>query len=85
MHRDVLPGLDDEDEFYWRDLIGLEVVNVDGCSMGVVSHLLETPAHDVLVIAASPNSDSSGEILIPFTAQFVRSVDLSTTRLVVDW
>ncbi len=82
IYRDALPGLDDDDEFYWRDLIGLKVVNGDGRNLGSVSHLLETGAHDVLVIV---DGESGAEVLIPFTAQFVRSVDLATGRLEVDW
>ena len=85
--RDALPGLDDEHEFYWRDLIGLKVVNADGRNLGSVSYLLETGPHDVLVILDGERGDgeSGAEVLIPFTAQFVHSVDIVARRLEVDW
>ena len=84
VHRDALPGLDD-DEFYWRDLVGLEVVNADGRHLGVVSYLLETGAHDVLVIHGGKGEADDTEVLIPFTAQFIRSVNIVAGRLEVDW
>ena len=90
IYRDALPNLDGEDEYYWRDLIGLEVVGSDGRSLGTVSYLLETPAHDVLVIRGSVSDVSVGgpedeEVLIPFTARFIRSVNILAGRLEVDW
>ncbi len=85
IYRDDLPGLDDDDEFYWRDLVGLDVVNVDGSNIGTVSYLLETGAHDVLVIQCLVNEAGDTEVLIPFTAQFVQSVDIQAGRLEVDW
>ena len=57
-------------------------MNANGRSLGMVSHLLETPAHDVLVITEGENG---AEILIPFTAQFVQAVDIDATRIEVDW
>ncbi len=91
IHRQILPGLADEDEFYWRDLIGLEVKNTDGQTIGTVSHLFETPAHDVLVVRGTQKTDAGEdnpgirEVLIPFTAQFIMSVDIKATCLIVDW
>ena len=85
IHRDELPGLDDDNEFYWRDLVGLNVVNADGSAIGIVSYLLETGAHDVLVIPSPVDEEGDAEVLIPFTAQFVRSVNIQAGRLEVDW
>ena len=83
-YRKAFPDLDD-DEFYWRDLVGLRVVNADGSHLGTVSHLLETGAHDVLVIHGGVSSEGETDVLIPFTARFVQSVDLKAGRLEVDW
>jgi len=67
-------------EFYWADLEGLEVVTVDGASLGMVSHLFATGANDVLVVRGER------ERLIPYvTGQFVKDVDLQVGRIVVDW
>lgn len=68
-----------EDEYYWDDLIGLEVVNTEGVTLGKVEGLLETGAHDVLRLAGER------ERLIPFVEAFVREVDLNGKRILVEW
>ncbi|MDA8093577.1 MAG: ribosome maturation factor RimM [Betaproteobacteria bacterium] len=67
------------DEYYWRDLIGLAVVNRQGVSLGRVDRLLATGANDVLVV------EGSRERLIPFVGAIVSEVDLTHRRIVVDW
>ncbi|WP_395682899.1 ribosome maturation factor RimM [Dokdonella sp.] len=68
-------------EYYWCDLEGLEVVTVEGTSLGKVSHLVATGANDVLVV-----KDAERERLIPFlVGQFVTEVDLEIGRITVDW
>ncbi|WP_133501278.1 ribosome maturation factor RimM [Cognatilysobacter terrigena] len=70
-----------EGEFYWADLEGLEVVNVEGQAMGRVSHLFSTGANDVLV-----TRDGDREWMIPFVRpQFVTAIDLDAGRITVDW
>jgi 16S rRNA processing protein RimM len=67
-------------EYYWVDLVGLEVVTSEGESLGHVDHLLETGAHDVLVVAGER------ERLIPYTpGVHVLEVDLDGGRIVVEW
>ena len=78
IERASLPGTD-EDEYYWSDLIGLRVVNKQGVELGRVSSLMETGAHDVLVVTGGR------EYLIPFVGAFVGEVDLAAGRLEVDW
>lgn len=69
-----------EGEYYWRDLIGLRVVNTEGEALGVVDHLLETGAHDVLVVRGER------ERLIPYAlGEVVTAVDLEAGELQVDW
>lgn len=67
------------DEYYWRDLVGLEVVNSDGAAMGIVERLIETGAHDVLVVKGER------ERLIPFVERFVIQVLPEQGLLRVDW
>lgn len=78
-----------DDEFYWVDLIGLEVVNRDGAALGRVEELFDTGAHSVLrVVQAVPDADGrdrSVERLIPFVSAYVDSVDLPGRRIVADW
>ncbi|AFJ01954.1 16S rRNA processing protein RimM [Methylophaga frappieri] len=73
----------DKDEFYWADLIGMTVVDAQQSVLGKVDHLLETGAHDVLVI----QSDSADEsLLIPFVLdEVVLSVDMDKKLIQVDW
>lgn len=73
----------DEDEFYWADLQGLTVVNLNDETLGQVDHLLETGANDVLVLKAK--GDDS-ERLIPFVMDdIVKAVDLDKQIIQVDW
>lgn len=76
-----------EGDYYWLDLIGCQVVNLDGYSMGVVTELMETGSNDVLVVRAN-SKDAFGkqERLIPFLdEQVVKRVDLATKTIEVDW
>ena len=73
-----------EDEYYWVDLIGLDVVNRDGVHLGVVRELLTTPAQAVLVLQYVADEKQS-ERMIPFVKVYVDSVDLAARRIVVDW
>lgn len=61
--RSALPALDQDDEFYWRDLVGMVVFDRAGQELGVVDHLLATGAHEVLVIRAGnpPPAGGAGE------------------------
>jgi 16S rRNA processing protein RimM len=70
----------EEDEFYWRDLTGMDVVEPDGRCLGRVTGLMETGVNDVLVIATR-----TGELLVPFHRQFVLNVDADRRRIVVEW
>ena len=82
----------DSGEYYWRDLIGAEVVNTDDRILGKVTSLIETGAHDVLVIESAggprgeqPNANSPEDILIPFHADYVLEVDKAAQQIRVDW
>ncbi len=72
-----------DDEYYWRDLIGATVVNGDGERLGEVCDLLETGAHDVLVIETA--SADQEALLIPFHDQYLLEVDVAGRRIRVDW
>ncbi len=72
-----------KDDYYWSQLIGLSVINHHNQLLGQVDSLLETGAHDVLVVKDS--SDNS-ERLIPFVLdEIVTDVDLDTQTIKVDW
>ncbi|MCW8924108.1 MAG: ribosome maturation factor RimM, partial [Gammaproteobacteria bacterium] len=69
------------DEYYWRELIGLRVVNQQGVELGVVESLFETGANDVLVV-----KDGTQERLVPWTlGHAVLEVDMEQGVILVDW
>ena len=77
------------DEYYWVDLIGLDVRNREGVVLGQVKELLTTGPQTVLVIAEE-TVDAAGapatvERMIPFVAAFVDGVDLPGKLITVDW
>jgi len=79
VERGALPETE-EGHYYWSDIEGLEVRRKDGSVLGKLSHLLETGAHDVMVI----KGDS--EYLIPFVNnEVVVDVDLAAGVITVDW
>ena len=79
MARESLPETR-QDEYYWADLVGLEVVNAESASLGKVTALFSNGAHDVMRIGAG-----KGERLVPFVPAVVRKVDLAAGRIEVDW
>jgi 16S rRNA processing protein RimM len=76
--RDELPQAG-ADEYYWIDLIGLNVVNTAGKDFGRVARILQTGANDVLVV------EGTRERLIPFIASVIREVDPPSGVIRVDW
>jgi len=73
----------EEDEYYWSDLVGLSVQNLQAQHFGRITEVFATGANDVLVVKGEEKG--SRERLIPFTAQVVQQVDLAAKRMVVDW
>lgn len=75
----------DEDEFYWVDLIGLDVINREGEALGRVVDLLDTGPHSVLRCEAIGPDGKPVERLIPFVSAYIASVSLAERRIVADW
>ena len=68
-------------EYYWFQLVGLEVVNLEGRVLGTVERLIETGANDVLAVRAGER-----ERLVPYVAgECVKRVNLERGRIEVDW
>jgi 16S rRNA processing protein RimM len=78
--RTSLPTLED-DEFYWSDLIGLNVMNQQQVDFGKITDIFATGANDVIVA----KSDSGQERLIPYIAQTIIDVNIKTKTMLVDW
>lgn len=82
--REQLPK-PNRDEYYWHDLIGLNVTTVNNVTLGKIIDLIETGANDVLVVEEK-HGDKSNTRLIPFVRpSVVTKIDLTTNLVVVDW
>ena len=78
--REALPETE-EGEYYWSDLIGLSVTNMQDVAFGKITQVFETGANDVLVV-----HDGTRERMIPFVpGQWVDRVDPAAGCIVVDW
>lgn len=79
--REALPVLP-KGQYYWVDLIGLQVVNTSGRGLGVVNDVTSNGAQDVLVVV-----DEAGvERLIPFVLRhIVKRVEIAEGRIVCAW
>ncbi len=73
-----------EGEFYWSDMIGCEVSNLQGELLGNVSSMMETGANDVLVVHQVQDNETV-EHLIPYSEEIVVSVDVAKAAISVDW
>ncbi|MGE4801835.1 ribosome maturation factor RimM [Yersinia hibernica] len=81
-----LPELE-EDDYYWKDLMGCQVVTTTGYELGKIIDMMETGSNDVMVVKANLK-DAFGmkERLVPFLhGQVIKNVDLSAQRVEVDW
>lgn len=69
------------DEYFWHELIGLKVFNLQSEYVGVVEELMETGANDVLVVKSDTKTT-----LIPYVVDYyVLSVDVTKKTMKVDW
>ena len=67
-------------EYYWVDLEGLKVRNLEGVDLGIVSHVFNTGANDILSVTGER------ERLIPFIdGRYIQSVDFEAGLITVDW
>lgn len=73
-------------EYYWVDLIGLEVFNRQQERLGTVVGLMQTGPHSVLRIEHTDVASGKPlERLVPFVDAYVDSVDVAGKRVQVDW
>jgi 16S rRNA processing protein RimM len=70
-------------EFYWADLIGLKVVNMEEHELGRVARIVQTGANDVLVVASEKSDER--ELLVPFIADAIKEVNIAAGVIAVDW
>jgi len=77
-----LPELE-KDTYYWFELIGLSVVDLDGVFLGQIESVMETGSNDVYSVK-DEDRGASYEVLVPALASVVRSVDLKQRVMTVD-
>ena len=68
-----------EGEYFWSDLIGLQVRTTCGDNVGEVKDLIDSGGHDILVIKSTGR-----EFLVPFVKKFVTAVDLEGSVITVE-
>jgi 16S rRNA processing protein RimM len=76
------PALSD-DEFYWADLIGLEVENLQGEHLGKVTDMMSNGPQSILRV--TPGEVEAQERLIPFVDAYINKVDKEAGKIIVDW
>lgn len=79
VNREDFPQLQNPNEFYWVDLIGLTVINREQLTLGKVTTLMDSGANSVLVVTGEK------EHLIPFVQEYILNVDLTRKEIIVDW
>ena len=69
------------DEYYWHELIGMNVVNQQGVAMGVVSEMIATGSNDVLIVV-----NEQQRHLIPYLPDdVILEINPSQRLITVDW
>ena len=74
-----------ENEFYWRDLIGLSVETIKGEKLGHVDWLFDTGSNDVIVVKDTTSVEAKEHLLPYLFDDVIKSVDLEKSLMVVDW
>jgi len=86
VNRHYFPKLE-KGYYYWKDLLGCQVVNTNGHNLGKIISMLKTRSNDIMII--KPNADNTFEMskrLIPFLdKQVVKKVDLTAKLVLVNW
>ena len=78
VEEDRTPGLP-TNTYYHFQLLGLEVVDSNGCQLGILTDILETGANDVYIV-----TNKDGETLIPAIRDHVTQIDLPNGRMIVN-
>lgn len=79
VNRDDFPDTG-TNEYYWVDLIGLKVINLQHELLGTIDNMMDTGANSVMVVK---NDETTR--LIPFVAAYITDVDMQNKQVIVDW
>jgi 16S rRNA processing protein RimM len=77
VEKTALPELE-AGEYYWVDLIGMEVETAEGETVGVVSDLIVTGGTDVVVVRRGEK-----EVLLPASEGHIKEIDVTSRRMVI--
>lgn len=93
VERADLPALA-KDEYYWEDLIGLQVISTKGESFGIIDYLFEAGSNNIIATkmptetraqASAQKKPHATTHYIPYTKDVVKSVDLAKKMMIVEW
>ena len=80
-----MPKLE-EGDFYWNELVGMQVKSTEGIFLGNVETLIETGANDVLVVGPVKGSWDDQKRLIPYVdREVIVEVDQFLNQITVNW
>ncbi|MEQ8935356.1 MAG: ribosome maturation factor RimM [Amphiplicatus sp.] len=79
--RAALPAIEDEDEFYHEDLVGLEAFDPQGAPMGLIGAVHNFGAGDILELKDRP--DGAPSVMVPFTKEAAPDLDLAAGRITI--
>jgi 16S rRNA processing protein RimM len=79
--RDRLPPIEEEDTYYYADLVGMAAVDRDGAALGSITAVHNFGAGDLIEIA--PAAGGGEPLLLPFTEAVVPSIDMAARTIVV--
>lgn len=71
---------EDPEEYYDHQLIGLDVVLLDGTPVGELTEIVHLPYQDLLTVKKPDGT----EVLVPFVSRIVPTIDLENQRAVLD-
>jgi len=73
----------DSDSYYVEDLIGMSVIGTDGAYIGIITDVIDNPAHDILTIARGGDGPAA-EFFLPLADVFVHGIDSAARVVTVD-
>ncbi|MEH6457217.1 MAG: ribosome maturation factor RimM [Cocleimonas sp.] len=84
IHKDQLEVLA-ENEYFWRDLIGLSVETISGEKLGKIDWLFDTGSNDVIIVKDTESAEEKEHLLPYLFDDVIKSIDLEKSLMVVDW
>ena len=81
--RSALPEIEDEDDFYYSDLVGLEVKSTNGKRIGTVQSVHNFGAGEMLEIQPAKSAEDQNSFFHPFTKLAVPKVDIKAGRIII--